>query len=325
MREQEAGESLKLLISIVVPCYNESDVFPVLRKELVSLAERWASKYQTEFVLIDDGSRDDTWMQMQQFAAEDPRVVAVSLSRNFGHQSALTCGYDFAEGDAVVSLDADLQDPPEVIPDLVQAWENGADIVYAVRAHREDSYFKKLTAQLFYRIFLALTETSAPLNTGDFRLMNRQSLEAFKKLREQHRYIRGMIGWLGFRTAEIEYERKPRRLGYSKYPFHKMLAFALNAIVSFSIFPLRLAYFSAIFASLSIFGYITYVLVTHFLFGALLVPGWSSVLACITIFGFLNLFCLGIMGEYIGRLYEESKQRPLYLIYKTKESAKDLP
>lgn len=304
------------LISLVVPCYNEEDVFPLLREALLDTARRLEPRCRAEFVLVDDGSRDSTWKQIVDFACDDRRVRAVSFSRNFGHQAALTCGYDLAQGDAVVSMDADLQDPPETVLELVRKWEErDADIVYAVRSHREgEDAFKRWTAAAFYHLFQRLGVTGAPLNSGDFRLMSARAVAGLRNLREQHRYVRGMVGWLGFRTARVLYERKPRQAGVTKYPLRKMLAFAMDAIISFSSFPLRLSYFFACLAAIPVVLYLGYLVIRHVIFQVPLVPGWSSLILTVTLFGFLMLFCLGIMGEYIGRIYDQAKSRPLYLI-----------
>jgi dolichol-phosphate mannosyltransferase len=312
------------LISLVVPCYNEAEVFPHLRDALVVLAGRLEPRYRVEFVLVDDGSRDDTWGQVVAFAAADPRVRAAALSRNFGHQTALTGGYDLAKGDAVISLDADLQDPPEVVLQLVEAWEQGADVVFAVRASREgDTAFKKWTADLFYRLIRSLGQTATPANSGDFRLMSKRSVTALRRLRERHRYLRGLVGWVGFRTATVEYHRRPRRAGATKYPFRKMLAFALDAIVSSSALPLRLTYVLAVLASLPFVGFLFFALVMHLFFGKDMVPGWSSVILAVITFGSLILLCLGIIGEYVGRIYEQVKERPLYLLREILEPARE--
>ncbi len=303
------------LISLVVPCYNEAEVFPLLREALVSLAAQLAPRYRVEFVLIDDGSRDNTWAQVLAFAAADPRVRGVTLSRNFGHQCALTCGYDLARGDAVVCLDADLQDPPEAVLAMVQQWEKGADVVYGVRLSREgETVFKKATASLFYRLMQRIGDTPAPPNSGDFRLLSRRCLLALRQLREKHRYLRGLVGWVGFRTAQVEYHRKPRAAGVTKYPLWRMLGLALDAIVSSSALPLRLTYLLAVFAALPFIAYLFYAVVQHLFFGVALVPGWSSLVLAVVAFGSLILFSLGIFGEYLGRIYEQVKDRPLYLI-----------
>ena len=315
MNHQSANADSKPLISLVVPCYNEAEVFPLLRKELVDLAETQKPGYRFEFIFIDDGSRDATWEQIMAFSAEDSRVRAIALSRNFGHQLALTCGYDLAQGDAVISLDADLQDPPETIPEMIAQWEKGADIVYAVRTHRAgESRFKLWTAKWFYRLFHKMGKSDAPMDAGDFRLMSKRSVEAFRQLRERHRYIRGLVGWLGFRSATVAYERRSRPAGTTKYPLMRMAAFAMDGIVSLSSFPLRLSYLFAMFGSILVFGYLGWVVIKYLLWGELLVRGWTSTILVVTLFGSLTLFCLGIIGEYIGRIYEQSKNRPLYLI-----------
>ncbi|MGD0088344.1 MAG: glycosyltransferase family 2 protein [Planctomycetota bacterium] len=310
-----ADEQPKPTVSIVIPCYNEEESFSQLRTALKDLTRKLASRYETEIVLVDDGSRDETWARIQHFAAADNHVRGIALSRNFGHQVALTCGYDMAAGDAVVSMDADLQDPPEVVLEMVKKWEEGADIVYGVRSQRAgETSLKLLTAALFYRLFHALGRSQAPLDCGDFRLMSRRALEALRRMREQHRYVRGMVGWLGFQTAVVEYERQARVAGQTKYSYCRMLAFALDGLVSFSSFPLRCSYIFAFAFSLLVLLYLLYSLIAHVLFHAELVKGWTSLLLTTTIFGFLNLLSLGLIGEYIGRIYDEIKGRPLYLI-----------
>jgi polyisoprenyl-phosphate glycosyltransferase len=302
-------------ISIVVPCYNEVAVFPYLQKELSALADRIVQDYDVEIILVDDGSYDATWEKICAFSAVDSRVRGVALSRNFGHQAALTCGYDLATGDAVVCLDADLQDPPEVVLEMLRRWREGADVVYGVRTSREgETAFKLWTAKLFYRLLRAMGAKYVREDAGDFRLLSRRSLDALQKMREEHRFIRGMVGWIGFRVAEVAYERKARVAGTTKYPFRKMLLFALNAIVSFSAFPLRLAYVMAFGLSAILMSYLVYTFYRHVFYRVDLVPGWTSLILSIMAFGAMNLFCLGIIGEYVGRIYEQSKQRPLYLI-----------
>jgi len=302
-------------ISIVVPCYNEVAVFPYLQKELSALADRIVQDYDVEIILVDDGSYDATWEKICAFSAVDSRVRGVALSRNFGHQAALTCGYDLATGDAVVCLDADLQDPPEVVLEMLRRWREGADVVYGVRTSREgETAFKLWTAKLFSRLLRAMGAKYVREDAGDFRLLSRRSLDALQKMREEHRFIRGMVGWIGFRVAEVAYERKARVAGTTKYPFRKMLLFALNAIVSFSAFPLRLAYVMAFGLSAILMSYLVYTFYRHVFYRVDLVPGWTSLILSIMAFGAMNLFCLGIIGEYVGRIYEQSKQRPLYLI-----------
>ena len=241
------SEKSKPLISLVIPCYNEAEVFPHLRGELANLADRLEGDFALEVILVDDGSKDSTWEQITSFAAADARVRGIELSRNFGHQMALTCGCDHAQGDAVVSMDADLQDPPEVVLELVEKWKAGYDVVYAVREKREgESRFKLWTAALFYRLIRGLGATHVKADTGDFRLMSRRSIDALQQMREQHRFIRGMVGWVGFRTAEVHYHRRARRAGETKYPLRKMLRFAADATVSFSTVPLKLSFVAAL-------------------------------------------------------------------------------
>lgn len=259
-------------ISIVVPCFNEEDVLPLLAGGLSSLADRLRARYEVEILLIDDGSRDKTWKLIQEYAGKDHRVRGLSLSRNFGHQAALTCGYNLAVGDAVVSMDADLQDPPDVVLEMVAKWEEGSDVVYAVRRSREgESAFKLLTARLFYRLIRAVGSKYVHEDSGDFRLMSRRALNALNRLREQHRFIRGMVGWVGYKTADVQYDRKARAAGVTKYPFMRMLRFAIDATVSFSSFPLRLAYLLSFGLSMIFVGYLVYSLVMYMFFNAELV------------------------------------------------------
>jgi polyisoprenyl-phosphate glycosyltransferase len=307
--------SSKKLISLVIPCYNESDVFPFLKSELTGIVDELNSEFDVEIIFVDDGSKDSTWEQIRVFSEEDPRVRGVSLSRNFGHQLALTCGYDVARGDAVICMDADLQDPPEAVIRMVEKWKEGYDIVYAVRVNREgETAFKLLTAKLFYRIMRYLVAHNVQVDAGDFRLMSRRALDALGNMREQHRFIRGMVGWLGFRVTQIEYERKSRKAGVTKYPLRKMVRLAVDAIVSFSITPLRLSFASAALLSTIILGYMLYAAAKHFIVGSSLVPGWTSLIIAVVALGAMNLISIGILGEYVGRIYEEVKKRPLYLI-----------
>lgn len=304
------------LVSLVVPVFNEQECLPVLGGELTRLADRIEhAGLRVEAILIDDGSTDRSWLGILEFAQSDPRVRGVSLSRNFGHQAALTCGYQVAQGDAVVTLDADLQDPPEVVLELIDAWRQGADIVYAVREEREgEPWFKRRSAELFYRLLKTIGDTAAPADVGDFRLMSRRAVDALGQMREVHRYLRGMVGWIGFRTAVVGYRRRPRAAGRTKYPLPRMIRLAVRAIFSFSTFPLRLFYWAAL---LSAVPFVIYAIVALFLWYVRDVPiqlGWLSLQLSIITFGCLHLLCLGVLGEYIGRIYEQSQGRPLFLI-----------
>jgi dolichol-phosphate mannosyltransferase len=306
------------LISLVVPCYNESEVFPHLEGALAALADRLGVEFDVEIILVDDGSKDATWAKIQEFGNRDSRVRGIGLSRNFGHQAALTCGYDVAKGDAIVCMDADLQDPPEVVEEMVRKWKEGYDLIQAVRLRREgETAFKLWTATLFYRLIRALGARHVTADTGDFRLMSRRALNAFSQMREYHRFIRGMVGLVGFRTTEVYYNRLSRKAGTTKYPFRKMAAFAADAIVSFSTFPLKLSFVSALVISIVTLGYLGFATIRHFVWGAELVPGWTSLILSIVILGASNLISIGILGEYVGRTYEQVKQRPLYFIQET--------
>jgi glycosyltransferase involved in cell wall biosynthesis len=303
------------LISLVIPCFNEQEVFPLLRQRFDSLLAKIPPDYKVEILFIDDGSSDQTWSMIENYARQEKRVRGLSLSRNFGHQRALTCGYDACEGDIIISMDADLQDPPELVLEMLEKWRSGADVVHAVRRAREgETYFKLATAKLFYKI---IRRAGGPLiedNVGDFRLMSRRALQAFNNMREEHRFIRGMVGWMGFQVERVYFDRPKRAAGVTKYPFYKMLKFAVDALVSFSSAPLRAAYLAAVFVSSVVIVYWAYVLFDHFFKGAQLVPGWTSLLLTSTLFGCSNLICLGIMGEYVGRIYDQAKRRPLYLV-----------
>jgi dolichol-phosphate mannosyltransferase len=310
-----AGANPGPLISLVVPCYNEGEVFPYLREALGSLAGTIEREFRVEIVLVDDGSRDDTWEQIRAFAAEDGRVRGIALSRNFGHQMALTCAYDCARGDAIVCMDADLQDPPEVVLQMIDKWKAGYDLVPAIRRRREgETRFKLWTAALFYRLIRLLGATHVRADSGDFRLMSRRALDALRQMREHHRFIRGMVGWVGFRTTEVYYDRRARRAGETKYPLRKMLRFAMDAIVSFSIIPLRISFVAAVILAMINLGYLALSAFRYFCFGTPLVPGWASLIVAVVALGAMNLICVGILGEYVGRIYEQVKQRPLYVV-----------
>jgi dolichol-phosphate mannosyltransferase len=303
------------LLSLVVPCYNEEEVFSALELALLELGRALEGRARLEFVLVNDGSRDSTWEKMAAFAARDERVRAVNLSRNFGHQMAVTCGCDLAQGDAVVTLDADLQDPPQVVVSMFEAFQDGADVVFAVRQSRDgETAFKLGTAALFYRLLRWMAPEAGPADAGDFRLMSRRAIDGLQGMRERHRYIRGLAGWVGFRTATVVYERAPRAAGHTKYTLLKMAKLAFDAMFSFSIFPLRLAFLFALFASMPVWIYLVYATLRTLFGGAALEPGWASLLASITLFGALILISLGVVGEYVGRIYEQVKQRPLYLV-----------
>ena len=300
-------------LSIVVPCYNEAACLEMLHAR-VSAAAKVAVGEDYEILLVNDGSRDESWPVMQRLSEGDPRLVAINLSRNHGHQLALTAGLDLCAGQQILIIDADLQDPPELLSDMrATMTDQQADVVYAVRRKREgESIFKKVTAAAFYRVLDRVTDTPIPLDTGDFRLMSRRALDAFLSLPEQARFIRGMVAWIGFRQVPFLYDRAERHAGESKYPLGKMIRFALDAVTGFSTAPLRFASHVGLAltgASMLLFVYIA----IGFLTGSA-VQGWTSTMLVVVLLGAVQMFVLGMIGEYLGRLYVESKRRPLYLV-----------
>lgn len=301
------------LISVVVPCYDEEEVITITIDELKDFAAE-ASDYQFEFIFVDDGSNDKTLEILKSAAATDDRVRVISFARNFGHQIAVTAGIDQSCGDAVVLIDADLQDPPSVVLEMIKEWENGADVVYGVRRQRPgERAFKMLTARAFYRILNSISEVPIPLDTGDFRLMSRAVVEVLKDMPEKHRFVRGMVAWIGFKQVALPYERQQRAAGVSKYPLRKMLKFAADGIISFSSRPLRLATNLGLTVSaLALLG-IIYALFLR-IFTSVWIEGWTALFIAIVFFGGVQLLCIGIIGEYLGRIYTEIKGRPLYII-----------
>lgn len=314
--------SFNVDISFVIPVFNEEEALPHLFDALDNLCDSLRPRYSLEIILIDDGSTDGTWDTICKAATHNPIIRGIALARNFGHQAALTCGYHMARGRAVISLDADLQDPPEVALRMIDEWERGADVVFAVRKQRPgETSLKLLTARWFYWLFEHLSGTRVPRNAGDFRLLSRRALNALNALPERHRYIRGLVGWIGFRTTTIYYDRRERIAGTTKYPFRKMLRLAVDAIVSMSFTPLRAAYLVAFIGALPFLLYLAVTTFRWLFFHHQLVPGWASLILAIIVFGSMNLLCIGIMGEYVGRIYEEVKHRPLYVLRETVPSA----
>lgn len=300
-------------LSVVTPCFNEQDVVRAFY-ERVTAACRQADLY--ELVLVDDGSTDATWAIIRSLATEDAHVVGLRLSRNHGHQLALTAGLAHARGGRVLIIDADLQDPPELLAEMMKMMDRGADVVYGQRRQRQgESAFKLATAHLFYRFLNLLSDTEIPTDAGDFRLVNRRVLDTFNSMPEHQRFIRGMISWVGFEQVPLLYDRNERAAGHSKYPLRKMMRFAADAVTSFSTKPLRLAsYLGLTVAGLCLVATI-YLIAGHYL--GYTVPGWTSLIVVILLVGALQLFVLGIIGEYLGRLVIESKGRPLYIVAET--------
>jgi glycosyltransferase involved in cell wall biosynthesis len=298
--------------SIVVPVFNEEESLPELTKRLVLLLDRLDGA--AEVILVDDGSADRSYEQMLVAREGDPRFKILRLSRNFGHQVAITAGMDVAAGDAVIVMDADLQDPPEVVVEMAARWREGFDVVYAVREERKgETRFKRATAAAFYRLFRRMSEVNVPIDVGDFRLVDRRALEAFKTMREKNRYVRGMFGWIGFRQTGVHFERSERYAGETKYPLLRMLKFATDGIVSFSAAPLRFA-LKLGFAVAALSFVLGVVFLVSKLAGFYSVPGLASIAVFVAFLGGIQLVLLGVMGEYIARIHDEVKGRPLYLV-----------
>ena len=300
-------------LSVVIPCYNEQGCLDMLHAR-VSAAARGVVGQDYEIVLVNDGSRDESWAVMQRLAAADPHLVAINLSRNHGHQLALTAGLDLCAGEQILIIDADLQDPPELLGEMRETMiREEADVVYAVRRKRQgETWFKRATAAAFYRLLDRMTDTPIPLDTGDFRLMSRRALDALLSLPEQARFIRGMVAWIGFRQVPLPYDRAERHAGETNYPFGKMLRLAFDAMTGFSTAPLRLASHAGLLltgASLLLLVYIA----VGWLTGSA-VQGWTSTMLVVVLLGAVQMFVLGMIGEYLGRLYVEAKRRPLYLV-----------
>lgn len=308
---------MAITYSIVAPIYNEIDNIPEFYRRIKEVMDSNGEEW--ELILVDDGSTDGSTDNIRELAANDKRVRPVIFARNFGHQIAITAGWDYARGDAVVIIDADLQDPPEVILDLAQKWKEGYEVVYAVRAEREgESWFKVWTASLFYRLIYRITDIKIPLDTGDFRLMDRKVVDVMKSMRERHRFPRGMSAWVGFKQVGVDYKRAARHAGVTKYPFKKMLKLALNAITSFSYFPLQVATYIGFFAA-GIAILAIPVVVMMRITGSQAFLGQATTLIAVLFLGGVQLISLGILGEYIGRIYDEAKGRPLYIVREAPE------
>jgi len=299
--------------SVVAPVYNEEGnlrkFYDIVRDVMSGLGETW------ELILVNDGSRDSSLAIMQELASVDSHVKFINFARNFGHQTAVTAGIDFASGRAVILIDSDLQDPPEVIVDLIEQWQAGYHVVYAVRKERQgESWFKIATAKLFYRVLYRITDVDIPLDTGDFRLMDAKVVQVLRQMREHNRFIRGMTSWVGFKQTGVEYVRRPRFQGETKYPLQKMLGFALDAVTGFSFFPLQImAYFSGILGILAILVAIV-ISVLRISFGEEFFGGQATTIVLLLLLSSFQLFFLFIIGQYVARIYDETRGRPLYIV-----------
>lgn len=300
------------LLSIVVPVYNEQEVIDETYRRLSAVFKDYFM--DVEYIFINDGSKDNTYFKLKALASANREVRVINFARNFGHQIAITAGMDYAKGDAVVIIDADLQDPPEVILQMVDRWKEGYEVVYGKRLRRDgETIFKKFTAKTFYRFLDSMTDVKLPVDVGDFRLIDRKVCDAMKCLPERSRYVRGLVSWVGFKQTSVEYHREKRFAGETKYPLKKMLKLAGDGIFSFSYKPLKLATFVGMLVSVFSFIYLVVVLIQKFIKNDV-VSGWASSIAVTLFLNGVMLIVIGIMGEYVGRIYEEVKARPLYII-----------
>lgn len=308
-----------IVFSVVVPVYNEEKVLPVTYRRLREVMEGLGQSY--EIIFVNDGSSDHTITILEELCEQDRHIRVIDFAKNFGHQTAITAGMDYADGDAVVVIDADLQDPPELIPRMIERWREGYDVVYGKRKERKgETFFKKFSAACFYRLMRKMTDVDIPVDTGDFRLIDRRVCEALRTIKERNRYIRGIISWLGFRQIGVEFAREERFAGETKYPLKKMLRFAFDAITSFSFKPLKLSSYLGMLLSFFSFLYLMVVLYQK-LFTDRTVAGWASSVVISLFFNGIVLMMLGIAGEYIGRIYDETKGRPLYVIRRVRNFA----
>ena len=311
---------MKKLISILIPAYNEQEVLALLYERLDKLTEDTPG-YNFEFLFVNDGSRDNTLEIIKRYAENDERISYINLSRNFGKETAMIAGFDYVQGDAMVIIDADLQDPPELIPQMIELWEQGFDDVFARRRSRAgESAFKKKTSEWYYKILQSSTNIPIQVDTGDFRLLDRRCIEALKAFRESERYTKGMFSWIGYKKKELLYDRDPRAAGETKWNYAKLVNLAVDGITSFTTAPLRISTILGLLVSLFAFVYILY-LVVRPLFGVPTGDGYSSLMAVVLFIGGVQLLSLGVIGEYIGRIFNESKQPPLYFVEEYHEAS----
>lgn len=302
-------------LSLVIPIFNEEETIPELDRRLRSFLEVLTETW--EVVFINDGSKDRSPEMLKELAAREPRYRVINFARNFGHQIAITAGMDYAEGEAVVVMDADLQDPPEVVQAMLERWREGYDVVFGVREKRlGETLLKRFTAAAFYRLLRAMLGFEIPVDAGDFRLMSRPVVLAMRSLRERHRFVRGMVAWVGFRQTRVLYERPGRFAGETKYPLSKMIRFAMDGITSFSVVPLRVATWLGVLSGLAAVAIGVWVLIQRMI-GGYVVTGWSTIMLFVALGFSAQLLMTGILGEYVGRIYEEVKRRPLYTVRET--------
>ena len=307
-----------ILVSIVVPIYSEESVIPEFYRRTKAMLAGLSPRYDHEILFIDDGSRDGSPVLLRELSRNDARVKVVSFSRNFGHQFAITAGLDYARGDVLIIIDGDLQDPPEVVPEMIRKWEEGHKVVFGVREKRRgENPFKLVTAKIFYRLIRFLSDTEMPLDAGDFRLMDRQVVDTLRSLREQNRYIRGMVSWTGFSQVGLPYRRDRRYAGKTKFTLKKMVRFAFDGILSFSDKPLKLTAYLGFLITLVSFVMALRVLIEKIRHPDMLVSGWTTLILAVLFIGGIQMISLGILGLYLGRQYREVKKRPLYVVAET--------
>jgi len=301
-------------ISFVLPIYNEEGNIALLHKTLIKTIKAIDKQYVFQFVYINDGSRDNSLVVLKELAEKDRRIKIINFARNFGHQLAVTAGLDYAEGDAVIIMDTDLQDPPSVCLDLIGEWEKGYDVIYAQRRTRKDSAFKKLTANIYYRLLKRLADIDIPRNTGDFRLLDRRVVNALNKFREHDRFLRGLVSYVGFKQKGVLFDRDSRHSGKTNYPFKKMMKLASDGLIGFSDIPIRIISRTGYLISFISFAGIVYALVEKIFFPQNVVSGWTFIIIAVLFIGGIQLILLGVIGNYIGRIYTETQNRPLYII-----------
>lgn len=303
----------KQLISYIFPIYNESGNIQILYKTIEKLLSQ-NKKYSYEIIFVNDGSKDSSLEMLREIQNKDSRVIVIDFSRNFGHQIAVTAGLDHASGDAVIIMDSDMQDPPKVSFELIKKWEEGYEVVYAQRRSRKDSFFKKFTADMFYRVLQKLADISIPRNTGDFRLIDRKVVNEMAKFKEHNRFLRGMVSYIGFKQIAVQFDRDERHAGETGYPLKKMLKFAADGIFSFSTYPLKLIQNVGLFVAGIAFIGIIYAIVMRIFYPEITIEGWTFIVISVLFMGGIQLIMLGVLGSYIGRIYTEAQARPLYMI-----------
>ncbi len=302
----------KVYLTLILPIYNEEGNIEEVYKRSTEVLKSFKKPY--EIIFINDGSRDSSISMLRELAKKDEAIKVLNFSRNFGHQIAITAGLDYASGEAVIIMDADLQDKPEVIPEMVKEWQKGFDVIYGRRKTRKDTIFKKYTAWLFYRAINKLANIDIPLDTGDFRLMDRKVVDEMVKLREHSRFMRGLTSWCGFNQTAVYFDRDERRFGVTNYPLKKMIKFALDGITAFSYVPLKLSTYLGFVAAFIGFCYGVFEIIKKIIAPSSNVPGWTSLIIIVLFIGGIQLIILGIVGEYIGRIYTEAQNRPLYVV-----------